>query len=381
MIGTAVKDKQERFHFLDGLRAIAASMVVIHHSFTANIMRYTAAHKINFLGSLFSYIAAYGVDLFFVLSGVVLLRPYLRRERTFKTGNYFIRRAKRIYPPYFVALIFASLVILYLNYFPTWYNERGMRMTFSWWETLKEAALINFDGAYYNLAWWSLQIEILFYIMVPVIILVYPHRERLNNLRVALAIITGTIVTILLQLFFNGYYPNIYTQQYVVLNIGRSLEYPVCFLMGILLAAYDFNIRHACAFFAGGVLLIAGSWYYQPLVHSAYGLIFAGVITVAFNARGFRKMLSTPFMIWLGERSYSLFLVHFSVFYFVDSMISRITPERNAMYAVLSRGVGIPLALFAAMLLFHFVERRQAHGLITGQMFWPWQVKGMHVDE
>ena len=86
-------------------------------------------------------------------------------------------------------------------------------------------------------------------------------------------------------------------------------------------------------------------------------------------------------MLWLGERSYSLFLVHFSVFYLVDNMIARFTPGRNAIYAVLTRGVGIPLGLFAAMLLFHFVERRQAHGLVTGEYFWPWQVKKMKIED
>lgn len=376
-----VREKQERFHFLDGLRAVAASMVVIHHSFTANIIRFSDLHHLHFLGAFFAYLASYGVDLFFVLSGVVLLRPYLRRQRKFDTGKYFIRRAKRIYPPYFFALIFASLVIIFLNTWPTWYNERGMHVSFSWIETLREAAIINLDGAYYNLAWWSLQIEILFYLLVPLIIFIYPHRKERNDVRILMTIVAGTLLTTALQLFLNRYLPNIYTQQFVVLNIGRAVEYPVCFLMGILLAAYDFEVRHAVYFFVGGLALIAGSWYYQPLVHSAYGLIFAAIIILAFHISSFKKMLSAPFMIWLGERSYSLFLVHFSVFYLIDNIVSRFTPGRNAMYAILTRGIGIPMGLFAAMLLFQFVEKKQAHGLITGNMFWPWQARKLHIEE
>ena len=356
-------------------------MVVIHHSFTANIMRYTAQHGIGFLGAAFSYIAAYGVDLFFVLSGVVLLRPYLRRQRRFDAGKYFIRRVKRIYPPYFFALVFAAIVIWFINAYPTWYNHKGMSMQFTWMETLKEAAIFNFDGAYYNLAWWSLQIEMLFYVLVPVIILIYPHRQRISNARLVGTIAAGTVLTIALQLFVNKYYPYIYSQSYLQLNLGFALEYPVCFLMGVLLAAYDFSIRYAWCFLAGGIALLIAEPYYHPLIHSAYGLIFAAVIILAFHVRTFKHLLSTPFMIWLGERSYSLFLVHFSVFYFVDNMVARVTPERNAMYALLTRGLGIPLGLFAAMLLFHFVERRQAHGLVTGHLFWPWQVRGMKIEE
>jgi peptidoglycan/LPS O-acetylase OafA/YrhL len=373
--------KQERFHFLDGLRAVAASMVVIHHSFTANILRYCQAHHIFWLGAIFRYIASYGVDLFFVLSGVVLLRPYLRRQRKLKVGDYFIRRATRIYPPYFIAVLFAAAVIWYINAYPTWYNVKGMSVPFSWKETLKEMAVINLDGVYYNLAWWSLQIEILFYILVPLIIIVYPYRHSLSNVRLTITIVTGVALTILLQLFFNQYLPYIFTLNYLQLSLGMALEYPVCFLMGTLLAAHDFSRKHALAFFAGGAVLVAGGSWYEPLLHSGYGLIFAAVITLGFNAVSFRKMLDTPFMVWLGERSYSLFLVHFSVFYLVDNIVARFTPERNTAYAILTRGIGIPLALFAGMLLFHFVERKFARGLVTGNAFWPWQMKGVHIRE
>jgi len=40
-------------------------------------------------------------------------------------------------------------------------------------------------------------------------------------------------------------------------------------------------------------------------------------------------------------------------------------------YFVLSRAFGLPLALFSAMLLFHFVERRFARNLLTANEFWP----------
>src|SRR5437016_3218883 len=97
---TVTADKKERFHFLDGLRGIAASMIVIHHAFTAQIVRAVGKLHVPFLVDFFSFFTQSGVDLFFVLSGVVLLRPYLRKQRPFDTADYFYRRAKRIYPPY-----------------------------------------------------------------------------------------------------------------------------------------------------------------------------------------------------------------------------------------------------------------------------------------
>jgi peptidoglycan/LPS O-acetylase OafA/YrhL len=376
------KDAQERFHFLDGLRGIAASMIVIHHAFSSNIARFLDGHGMHFLGNFLLNFTQSGVDLFFVLSGVVLLRPYLRKERKLKIPEYFKRRIKRIYPPYFFALLFAAVVIWFNSAYPTWYNEKGMRVTFSWLETLKEAVIINFDGKYYNLAWWSLQIEILFYILVPLVIFVFPSQEKINNRRLVFTIFATLTIALLLQLFFTEYFSSLYSVTYYVLTIGKFVEYPVCFLLGVFLATKDFSLRHAWLFMltgfifiVSGILLIKSSLLYFSVIHSGFGLVYAGVITLAFNAQSLKKFLSKPGMIWLGERSYSLFLIHFSVFYLTDNIVSHFTSERNAYYGILTRGIGIPMALFAAMLLFYFVERRQARGLLTGNMFWPWQAR------
>jgi len=390
--------KPVRFHFLDGLRAVAASMVVIQHAFASNIINASDKMHLHFLAILFRYIDEYGVDLFFVLSGVVLLRPYLRNQREFKVLEYFRRRFWRIYPPYFVALLFAALVIWFMNTYPTWYNETGgMNMKFSWRETIHQMPIINLDGNYYNLAWWSLGTEILFYLVVPIVVFLYPKRAKLTDARLALTIVSGVVLTVLLMLFVSGWYSVLYSFTYVVLNIGRFIEYPVCFMMGVLIAAKDFNLKHGWAFFLSGVLLVfcsaiypsvfprsteLGEWFflqcYPPFfLHSGYGLIFGGVIVFAFNLKSLRNILDRPFMLWLGERSYSLFVVHFSVFYLVDNIISRFITSRSMLYAVLTRGIGLPAALFAAMLLFHFVERRFARGLVTANMFWPWQIKSL----
>jgi len=373
-------EKQERFHFLDGLRGIAASLIVIHHAFTANIIKFFDNAHLPFLGYYFRNFTQSGVDLFFVLSGVVLLRPYLRKERKFKVVTYFQRRIKRIYPPYFFALLFAAFVIWFNNHYSTWYNQKGLRTQFSWIETLKEAAVINFDGQYYNLAWWSLQIEILFYILVPCILFVFPSREKINGRNMAMAILFTLVLTVLLQLFFTDHCAIIYSLTYNTATIGKFLEYPLCFLMGVFLASKDFTTKYAWYFILSGMVLIGCSWFtiipymhthYNQLMHPGYGLVYAGIIILAFNVRSFKNFLSKPFMVWLGERSYSLFLIHFSVFYLIDNLVSHFTTERDIAYALLTRLIGIPVALFAAMLLFQFVERKQAHGLKTGDMFWP----------
>lgn len=373
--------KQERFHFLDGLRGIAALMVVIHHSLTANVVKAINHFNIPFIGYLVQNLTQSGVELFFVLSGVVLLRPYLRNQRKFETGEYFIRRAKRIYPPYFVALIFAASVIWYINAYPTWYNELGIHVQFNWPETIRELFIVNYYAGNYNLAWWSLGIEVLFYLSVPICVYAFPAREKLTTGRIWMMITVTFVISVLLQLGFTKYFPLLYDYNRVVLNGFQFVCYPVCFLLGIILAAKDLSNKDARIFIITGSILILASLYYFPVIKSGFGLIYAGVITLAFNVHTLRKWLSKPLMIWLGERSYSLFLVHFSVFYLIDNLAAHFTGGRDIYYGLITRGIGIPMAFFVAMLLFHFVERKWARGLITGDMFWPWQVKRLRRAE
>jgi peptidoglycan/LPS O-acetylase OafA/YrhL len=401
---SAATEQKERFHFLDGLRGIAATMIVIHHAFTAQVIKLVAHLKIAVLTDFFTYFTQSGVDLFFVLSGVVLLRPYLRKQREFKTADYFYRRAKRIYPPYFVALLFGAFVVWFNNAFPTWYNSNGLRIQFSWLELGKELFIVSFSGNYFNLAWWSLQIEILFYVLAPFVIFIFPAQDKIHTRRISLSIIITIVIVFFLQNFFTDHFSRLYSYTYQVATIGKFIEYPLCFLLGVFLAAKDFNLRQGIYFICSGIILVTGglmmfryapvylagtyagykvvqnglkqpAWIYLSFMHAGYGLFYAGVIVFAFNLVSFKKFLSKPIMIWLGERSYSLFLIHFSVFYLVDNIISHFTTDRNAWYGVLTRGIGIPLGLFAAMLLFYFVERKQARGLLTGNMFWPWQAK------
>ena len=378
-------NKQERFHFLDGLRGIAALMIFFHHAFTANIVHFLDRLGMPGTGYYFQHFTQSGVDLFFVLSGVVLLRPYIRRQRQFHVIDYFKRRAKRIYPPYFFALLFAAFVVWENNAFPTWYNVSGMRTQFSWLETFKEAFIVNRDGVYYNLAWWSLGIEVMFYLIAPLVLFVFPRRHNISDAKMAVAIMATVALATWLQFFCTDHFNAVYSLTYDVANVSKFVEYPLCFLMGVFLAAKDFNIKHGICFILFGLVLLGCGWYhvsymeqephYYPILHSGYALIYAGVIALAFNAQSFKAFLSRPLMIWLGERSYSLFLIHFSVFYLTDNVVSHFIDGRNVYYGIWTRLIGIPLAFFAALLLFWFVEKKQARGLVTANAFWPWQMR------
>ncbi|MEK1932477.1 MAG: acyltransferase [Pararhizobium sp.] len=142
---------------LDGLRAIAVTMVLYAHFFATD-------------GSHWGHL---GVRLFFVLSGFLITRLLLdaRRADRYQPStalkSFYIRRALRIFPPYFAMLGFIWIV-----------NLEGAQGNLAW----HALYLSNFWYALQD-EWnpwvlchtWSLSIEEQFYIVWPLVVLLAPR--------------------------------------------------------------------------------------------------------------------------------------------------------------------------------------------------------------
>lgn len=349
----------ERLHWIDGLRAVAIGLVVAHHTLTRPAL--IALHSLG-LGAyepLVLRTTAAGVELFFVISGAVLLRPYLRARRPFRTGRYLLRRIERIWPPYLVALGFSACVLGLAAAFPSWYSTANLPPV-DWRGFLEHVPIVMFDNeARYSIAWWSLAVEILFYAALPLLILA--HRAVTLTAPRLLLLLAGSVVlseALARRLDFD-----------IPIDVDPLTTFFVflpCFLLGILLALRDWTPAWGWAALAIGIAGILVAAFVTPLNHNAaYGFAWAGIAVLASNRKRLWAWLSRPGMVWLGERSYSLFLVHLSVLHLVYWACAQIEPGRTLLYFGLTRGLGLPLAFGAALLLFHAVEKRFARGLVT----------------
>ncbi len=168
------------FPALDGLRALSLLLVIAGHARTTS--------------PIFHYCnAGLGVGIFFVLSGFLITILLLREELAFGSislGAFYIRRAFRILPPYFLTIGVYLLVALipsqrelrvrFLNtlpYFLTWSNEyvpKGVAATFT--------------------HSWSLSVEEKFYVVWPVLFFIV-----LRRLKGRWAIVPITIIPLLIS--------------------------------------------------------------------------------------------------------------------------------------------------------------------------------------
>lgn len=371
-----------RLYELDGLRALAVALVVVHHSLTAAIFQFLVDHGWRRGAELLRFVTGSGVELFFVLSGTVLLRPYLRRERLFNVRRYLWRRFVRLWPPYAVALGFAGAVIYLTDARPTWYSTQVLPK-FSGIAWLRQAGIVNLGWPSYSGAWWSLNLEVIFYLLAPVLI---AGLLRVRSRWLPFALLVSLAVGGSLASAAFGDYTSIFLTATVLpaaSNVPGPFEvfqafliYLPSFALGIVIARFQVPVRYGRLLLAYGTLhVLLGLMYANLNVHLGFALLYAGMVIVALQGScRMRRLLSEPHVVWLGERSYSLFLIHFPVFYLTSYVASRVASSRGAVYFVVSRGLGLPLALLAAMVIFWLVERRFARGLFTADSFWPWKV-------
>ncbi len=358
---------RHRLHQLDGLRAVAALLVIVHHSASSSVRETLTLHGHPALGLLFYATTQSGVELFFVLSGVVLLRPYVRGERALDVRSYFRRRLERIAPPYLGAWLLAGAAAAVWTATPSWFSAHLHPFTVRTW--LAQAFIVRFQDVLFNDAWWSLAVEVLFYVLAPLVVVLWSARRlRLGAGFAVLALVMAASTFIAAAARVD----------HLPLAMLYSLGvYASCFCGGVLVARFDVSPRAAAGLCAAGVAwILAAAWVPWLNIHVGYGLLYTGVVQrlVASVRPGF---ISSPLAVWLGERSYSLFLVHVSVFQLVDHAAAHLIARRSAMWLVVTRVVGLPAALLVAMLLFWVVERRFARGLVTADAFWPRPGRGV----
>ena len=145
---------------IDGLRAIAVSLVVICHAFPSYL-----------------YSGFIGVDIFFVISGYLITLILFKdiHENKYSIKNFYKRRINRIFPALIVVLFFTILLSWYTLFSLEFYNLMKHILASS---LFVENFLLWSEASYFDVSsvykptlhLWSLAIEEQFYIFWPLIL-------------------------------------------------------------------------------------------------------------------------------------------------------------------------------------------------------------------
>ena len=165
---------------IDGLRFIAIFAVAVFHLAAGLAIKSPAAYALSqngFVGTI-AWHGFRGVELFFVISGFILALPFashfLEGRPRVSLGQYFLRRVTRLEPPYLLAMMLLFLLQTVV---------RG-RSAAQLWPHLC-ASLVYLHNLVYgtespiNNISWSLEIEIQFYLLVPLLSMLFAIRNKI----------------------------------------------------------------------------------------------------------------------------------------------------------------------------------------------------------
>ncbi|MBU2061621.1 MAG: acyltransferase, partial [Bacteroidetes bacterium] len=311
-----MSDKTVHFKNLNGLRAIAAMMVLLHHwsyrfpQFQSNI----------YIGDLLINIGKSGVVLFFVLSGFLityLLLFELKKCGKIDKKKFYMRRILRIWPLYFLIIFLGMFIIpnvIYLR--PVGYLEIVQDdffiKLFLFVFMLPNVVYSFFPNMAILSMSWSIGVEEQFYLMWPGLL-----NTSKNILRTLIwVIIIYTIVKIIIA-SLHHFYPNQIMDR---IRFFWTFFLIDCMAIGAIIGFFVFTKKNKLHFLIGRYQLIISSLLLILLLISNFkfgifhfqiqGILYALIIYNLTNKNKPYKILENKIMNEIGKISFGVYMYH-----------------------------------------------------------------------
>lgn len=342
---------------MEGARGIAVLLVFFVH-FNALFANYLDPHSglravLRFLG----FVGNAGVDLFFVISGYLIYSMLIRKPVPY--GHFLKRRAERIYP------VFLSVLSLYLVLSVLFPDQNKIHGSFGHQIVYILQNVFLLPGILHILpivsVAWSLSFEFFFYLLVPILVMVFALRRMPGLVRIFIfvllfAVIIAIYAKLHLSIRFAMFVAGILTCEIQTLakRVSFSSLSANAAVAVIYVCSLWFMFDARMAFPQAGLPLPLGR-------ASAVFLAFASgaFCLVGFWGKGFlNQILSWRPLRWLGNFSYSYYLIHGLTLKAVALIASRFfTGEKGPIAIAVLFVIGFSATIAVATLLFAVVEK------------------------
>ena len=347
---------------LDGVRGLAILLVLVFHFSQSGYSNQAtgvrlAVQKLTGAGWV-------GVDLFFVLSGFLITSILCEAVGTrgyFK--NFYMRRALRIFPLYFGALIVAFGVIPLLFGWQPRYAE-VYRNQWALWLYVQNFVPIDWRAFSH---FWSLAVEEHFYLVWPAVVFFLGRRGSIA------ACLLMIVTALAVRIYRARYFPDLAHETYIW-TICRMDSLAIGSLLALAVGGVATDLRRF-ARFAPWVLVAAaigcgvlfrkhGSFSYvhqgiQAVGYTTVALGSAALLVMAVNAAPgglLGRVFNAGGLRFLGKYSYGIYVFHNVIqHYMFDHVpIKGLQPlvggsfwAAYGLYALIATGVSIGLALLS----------------------------------
>jgi len=315
-----------RLEGIDILRGTAVSTVILYHFYV--LLNLSSLNSFTYIHSF----GEFGVSLFFIISGYLIYRSIEHNitQRGIVNGikSYTIHRLFRILPAYYFNLIF----VIFLAYFIL-HAINGWSFGFIIKQILAHLTFSSYflyqtSGFEINGAYWTLSIEMLWYIIAPFFFLFFKTNKTLILLSILSLLYLVSIDLGLIDWLFHldnkasNYLNKLY---FFSFQLPGQLIY---FISGILIykirkesLEISNNMRYAL-----GILIILCFFYFSHqsyfytsfLVRNFFILSTVSSIFILFYQYHTKKL---TLLSWIGKISYSLYLWHMPLLFLIKKYI------------------------------------------------------------
>jgi peptidoglycan/LPS O-acetylase OafA/YrhL len=361
-------DFKTRFPALDGIRALAVTMVFVHH-YGGGAHAGTVLHLLDMVRQP----CWAGVDLFFVLSGFLITGIlYDTRSDSHYFKRFFLRRAVRILPVFYVV---ATLLLLLTPVF---------RYQWSWmylsWPAYVGNMFGNYNWTYYSVVsanhpaatveishFWSLCVEEQFYLLWPIGVLLIRNRTVLLRTAVGLSILALGL-RIAMFMHFSAAFATVWVVRTLPFRMDSLL---IGGIMALLLRGPEADRwqRSGKWFFLAGLAATLGLFYCSPAYDSVWvhtiGFTFIAVTSAGLICSTLRRESSAfhffrlkPLRI-LGKYSYGFYIFHL-LFRpaWIQILFAEARTHNLALVGVLALGSNFLITFMASKISYDLIESR-----------------------
>lgn len=356
----ATPQRNQRIVALDGLRALAIAGVVLYHLRPSRLTG-------GFLG----------VTLFFTLSGYLATKSIMRATARdgFSYPRYTCRRVARMMPPIVVtiALTAVATYIAAPSLLPKVQQDALPSALFlsNWFYIFRNVSYFAAAGLPSPLTHlWFCAVTMQFYLVWPVILMALCSKTRSRNTAIGITIAFALVSTAAMVLMFN---PTADTSRVYYGTDARAAEL-LCGALAAIAAprlremlsgdihtpgankgiskVNSISIAWLVAVIAGTLMLTGESaWLYRGgflLLALVTGLL---IICVQNTECIVRRLLSVKPLVWLGQRSFSVYLVHYPLLLLMNPA------TRTTRIAWWEQALQLVVILTVAEVFYRLVER------------------------
>jgi peptidoglycan/LPS O-acetylase OafA/YrhL len=303
-----------------------------------------------------------GVELFFGISGLIISYPFIRArfqdQQTPSVRNFYLRRLTRLEPPYLLVMIGCYLFLRFTNFNPEATNSFAAQSINL--ETSLAASLVYMHqillGGFpkLNPPAWSLEIELQFYILAPIVLLAILRLRLYGVIAGILMLITGSIFASNLN---GGPWHAVPLIDFFHLFLA-GIFVNVLIFSGLVPQRVPFVVWDTGFILATAGIYVSGGYQTSILTDTAQVVCYLIIFLAPFKGRFFKHLLSQPYIFTIGGMCYTIYLIHLPILQIFTGIVMRTSGLTGFVPGVLiNTVVTLPFLLAASVAFFLLIEK------------------------